>query len=76
MRILKSIPGFALGIEVEILFAFVDMSGAHEPQRQKDCNEKPARTPNFIKLRRLLGCVSLSLPPGEMSLDREGIRLC
>ena len=35
----------ASGIEVKILFVLLSSA-------QKDCNEKPARTPNDIKLRK------------------------
>jgi len=35
----------ASGIEVKILFVLLSSA-------QKDCNEKPARTPNVIKLRK------------------------
>ena len=47
-----SLLGFALGIELEILFVLVIQSEVEGRQAQKDCNEKPARTPNVIKLRR------------------------
>jgi len=40
--------GFALGIEVEILFVLDVQSEVEGRQAQKDCNEKPARTPNDI----------------------------
>ncbi|MDB5013094.1 MAG: hypothetical protein JWQ25_1296 [Daejeonella sp.] len=48
--ILTGLLDFALGIEVKILFASFDGIRAG---RQKDCNEKPARTPRNMFFQKM-----------------------